>query len=633
MDELRPYEPEPEHRDDPAPSEEASDIAAPHEEGAPVDDGDAPAEADETPAREPELDDSPLDEPIDADELEVLGEIEPGTEAFVVEIPEHAGAAEFDERSEPVAAPQAVAGPVEQTADVPARPRTVERADLPRNLRLGLALCLIFGGLIAIGVHVLLAWTHHADRYGIDDVAGAWIAMSRYADEGLLYPPFYDEATGNYGGGRQMPVGVLVNAFAAQFTGEYLTSAKLVSAASALLLVYLMGLVMGRLRCSTVASLGAIGAALMTGPMLVATTSVRVDALPAALQLLAVMLFVDRKGRPVAVSRRLVFTAALACTAAIFCRLSALWAPVAIVVWLLARERRWLWTYLGYQVGMLLVVAAFFHLLSDGRFVDNVFALGGADNDGMALWLRVPLLLFMLLVDHAPATWVLLPLATFGLMLRAQRGDWHIVHIGLVASFVVLVVGLVTADARANDMLDVIVLGAICAADVWRIARKPGRRVMEPAQAAIAVMLLWSMAGGLVVHVRADILESLAIVVFDERPARYDRTPLAGFLATDMAVLSEDPSINVTLGQRPVVLDAGLLRQLSDQRLAVVEPLVERIGQRKFDAIVLIRDIDEQGWWYEHVHFGRPIRAAIEEHYRLVTERHGLYLYGPMRAD
>jgi hypothetical protein len=366
----------------------------------------------------------------------------------------------------------------------------------------------------------------------------------------------------------------------------------------------------------------------MTPAMLHAAASVTGAALPTALQLLAIMLFVDRRGRAVEVSRRMVFIAALACTAAMYARLEAVWAMLAITVWLIARQPRWLWTYAGYQAGMIVVTAAFFHLASDGRFVQTVDGLGFEPNDGRGGLLRTLVLLLVLVRDHAPATWVLIPLAVFGLVLRTMRGRWHIVHIALVACGVSLLVSLARGTAGPTVMLDTIVLGAICAADLWRVSLN-GARAMGPAQAVMAVLLLWSTVGGLAMHVRADALGALNVLLYGRHDSKLSPRPLAGLIGPDDALLTEDPSLAVAMGRHPVVLDPWMLKRIGDQRPAAVDRLVARIERGDFDAIVLLRKADAYSPWYREVNLGSAVVGAIEAHYRRLAVRHGFEVYVP----
>ena len=58
-------------------------------------------------------------------------------------------------------------------------------------------------------------------------------------------------------------------------------------------------------------------------------------------------------------------------------------------------------------------------------------------------------------------------------------------------------------------------------------------------------------------------------------------------------VLSEDPSIEVALGRRPIVLDPFMLTRLDRIHPEWVDPLIARIAQRRFGLVVLVVSLDD----------------------------------------
>ena len=79
-------------------------------------------------------------------------------------------------------------------------------------------------GSLALAAWAILAIVHADDRYLVNHVSGAWMALAQYANDGLLYPPLYDGES--FGGTRQMPLQILAHAGLARVSGEYLVSGK-----------------------------------------------------------------------------------------------------------------------------------------------------------------------------------------------------------------------------------------------------------------------------------------------------------------------------------------------------------------------------------------------------------------------
>src|SRR5688500_13453413 len=94
---------------------------------------------------------------------------------------------------------------------------------------------------------ILLASNHADDRYAIDHVDGARIALVEYVREGTFDPSLVED--GLYGGTRFMPLPVLVHAGLADLTGEYLTSGKILSYATMAALLLTVAVILRTAGC------------------------------------------------------------------------------------------------------------------------------------------------------------------------------------------------------------------------------------------------------------------------------------------------------------------------------------------------------------------------------------------------
>lgn len=224
--------------------------------------------------------------------------------------------------------------------------------------RCGTALMGLLAAL-AVSTWLILEFGHLHDRFNVNAVSGSFLALAERAREGTLYPPLFDGQS--YGGTRSMPVPILLYAGAISIGDELLAPAKLVDFLSSALLVVVLFTVLTRLGAGVILSLALASTVLTTQVFLLAGTGIRPEALPTALQLGATAL-VAFSGR-----RRAVLFAAALCVVAFLSKLSALWAPVAIVIWLLARDRRSLALFtLVFGVGAVVSVLAF-NIVSEGK--------------------------------------------------------------------------------------------------------------------------------------------------------------------------------------------------------------------------------------------------------------------------
>jgi hypothetical protein len=484
---------------------------------------------------------------------------------------------------------------------------------------LSIALVLVAGLALAAGV--ILAAAHLNDRYLLDHVSGSRMALAKYFNDGTLYPELFNGAF--YGGTRWMPVPIILHGVLARLTGDYLVSGKLLSYVAMAALLLTMFWVMRRLGTPFPLALGLTAVVLATRTGLSGAMDIRLDALPLLLQIMAVHI-VSRTSRP-----RAVVGAAALSALALMSKVSALWAPIAVVVWLLGRDRRRLLWFTTAYVGFAGVALLIFIAISDGRIVENIFGLSASGITGPRSLFVAPWRLVDVFVSHAPAAWALLPFIGFVTWRALKERAASIYLTSLVCALGILIVVLADIGTGWNQLLDVIVLSALV---VGELAGRPspGAGVShEPPGGTVSLLLaltvLWVVASGAAVTLVPDVQEAVA------RPDSYGKAPLDGVVTPRSTILSEDPYIPLSLGQTPVVLDPFMLLRIGSQDPAARASLVERIEARQFDLVVLVVPLKplDQEWWVEY-HFGPDIVRAIAGSYASAGRVEGYYLYTPV---
>ena len=469
-----------------------------------------------------------------------------------------------------------------------------------------------------LGCWLLIASVHLDDKYALDHTAGAWLALARSVNAGVLYPPLYDGSS--FGGTRFMPLQFVTHAGLARVTGDYLVSGKLLGYASALALFALTFVLARRLGGSLAVAVGAVAAVVVTPTGLLAATSVRGDALPVALQLGGLMLATR-------CSRRATAGSAFLCALAMLSKSSAVWATLAIVLWLAVRDRRRLLPFSICFATILGSGLVLFEVLSSGRMSENILGLSSAGLGGGASIVSDGTHRF---VDYgqryANAAWVLIPLSLAGLVAALGRRRLTLYHVAFLIALPLVVVELADVGASWNHLLDVEVLTALLVAELYGAASERSRPLVAT---VVLVGLVWGIGTSFQLKERKDAADAVRAVL-GSGPS-YDRRPLANELGPDDVVLSEDPYVPVSLDRDPVVLDPfmllRLLRDHPDWRAA----LVRRIDARRFTKIVLTRKLDPSDRWWREYHFGVPVVRAISRNYRLHRRvgRYWLYQPGP----
>ena len=467
----------------------------------------------------------------------------------------------------------------------------------------------------------LIAGVHANDGYNVHQVSGVWLALAADAERGVLYPPLYDGR--DFGGTRYMPGQILVYTGAEKATGDRVVGAKIAVYLFALLLFVLVFASLRLLGCPVPLALGLVAVLLASGVGFLATTAVGGDTLPVVLQL-AALLTVGRKDGRLAAAGAGAFGALATLT-----KVTALWAPAAIVVWLLVRKRARLLPFVASYVGLLAFGLAVTEIASDGRFSTNMFELSGAGFMGFdSVVVESPGKLIALAQGHATSILVLLPFALASLLFAALDRAVTLYHVSFPFALAILLVQLADRGTFYNHLLDLSVLSVILVGGLWR--RAAAETGLAGVRVVVLVATIWAAGVGWYVDVKPAAAEAARVVVGRADRAAYAKKPPPDALRATDRVLSDDPYVPLALGYRPVVLDAFMLLRIAERHPAWRRALIERIDAREFDKVVLLERLNRSDWW-RYTHFGLPIVEAIERNYTLSRrlQWRDLWIYVP----
>jgi hypothetical protein len=442
---------------------------------------------------------------------------------------------------------------------------------------------------------------HLHDRFGINHVSGAQLALTRHFQTGRLDPAFFDPPV--IGGTRFSPVPTLIHAGVDLGVDDLFVSGRLMTAA--------FGLASGGLVFWICRTYGvnrrwaAIAGAVMlaTPEIFTVSTSIRQDVVALGFVLGS---FALARSAP---SRIALVLAGVCSSLAVFSKPTAGWVIPVIVVMLWSNRAALGW-YLG--AGAVSGFGAFWLImaLSDGRYLDTLRLLF-AGSTSLESTLLAPERAFRAVLRSAPII-----LVGFAAWFSNRRVRHRELDVAAVVLTVLVVVLFRDSGVGANHLVDQAAFATILlAVGVGAPAHDGGARRMAGLLAVALLILGWMGA-----------VDALQLTGPGAPPIRVARN----LVPDDSRVLSEDPGVVVGMGQVPELLDSYMVQRLPGESGELARNyLVEQIAGGAYDRIVLLDRLEVGGRFANTNHFTPEIGRAIEERYILLGQADGFWVYAP----
>jgi hypothetical protein len=496
------------------------------------------------------------------------------------------------------------------------------RVGLWQRLR---ALSLTDALLGASGSVVLLSWVvlalvHLDDSYGLNHVSSVYSALAASFHDGRYYPPLAED--GHYGGCRYMPLQPFLHATLARCTGDYLISGKLLAWLLTVTLLLELILILRDLGCRPGLSLALAGLVLLTRAGYLAATTIRGDLLPVVLQLGALLVVCHWSGW------RGLLVAAGICCLALMAKQTAAWAGAAIILSCGAARWRLGVLFAATWLGLFACGMVALHLATHGLMLANfaVSSAGGLSIFGAAV---APLNMLYRLGRGDVTAVFLVPVAVVGCVVAWRSRQMTVYHRALLVSLPITLVIFADKGADYNHLIDLVVLAVPVAGCLWCTLQHGAENL--GVRAGLAVTGVWVLFAGWTGVMERPLRE----IVFHraDLTVRYPSRPLVGVLPDGGSVFSEDPWVEVSRGQRPVVQDMFALAVMTQKYPDVTAPLIRKLEQGDFQRVVLLRRLDRANGddWYEWYgrNLGPVVVRAIADHYQLVEQKEGYFVYTP----
>jgi hypothetical protein len=486
----------------------------------------------------------------------------------------------------------------------------------PVSVALWLLACAVLAGWLAlVGLHV-------NDDYRIGHNQGVWLAVADAARNGRLYPPIFDGE--HYAGTRYMPGPILLNGFAAGLSDDPLVGGKLLAAVLMATLLAIVIFVLRRCSCPWPVAVTLAATIVATDTGLQAGTSIGGDLLPTVLQTGALAIALGRERRHLAI-------AGVLAGFGIASKLTGVWGLAAVTTWLvMTRQRHTAVLFAAVCVGTASLSLGAVEVMSNGGLSQHLLAFSVAGVHGGGSLLRGPNQVLYNLLGHAWSTVVLFPIAALGVLLPGRSRQISLLHIALAYALLLLVITYADVGTGFNQLLDVVVLTVLAVGDLAGRATSVDRPEAAVLSLAVLVSVVWAGGLDLVRTVGFDVRGAVAAAT-GGRPATRAAIAAAAIVKPQEAVLAEDPAIYVALRRQPVVMDPFMVMRLDRVRPQLVEPLIARISERRFDLVVLVVPLDDRSldYWWNDFHYGPRVAAALRDSYRADGTLGRYFLYRP----
>jgi hypothetical protein len=341
-----------------------------------------------------------------------------------------------------------------------------------------------------------------------------------------------------------------------------------------------------------------------------ALLTIREDSLAAALNVWGVALCT---GQP---SPRRLYSAASFFTLAFATKETSVFGASAVfLALLLNRKFTDAWRFLAATTAGYLSVVVIIYIASSGRAFEGLrYTL--ATGSGIRSLINSPVTIVEAMNGYR-AEMILLALALAAFVMIRSR--LNLPSLLFLCTFAVTLVIFSSEGTAGNHLIDLLVASMVMFV-AW-ISEFP------VADFGIAVLTMASLVAwlGVVVQHRYD----------DLVPVHHQLQAVVSAVGdTDKHILSDNPLVPLTAGQRPFVLDAFMFRVLQERVPHFGEPMWQMLRERRFAAVVLVDDpdSDEGKDTYSNYHFGDDFMELMRQNYELAGSAGTEYIFLPRKA-
>ena len=462
----------------------------------------------------------------------------------------------------------------------------------------------VFGAIIALSV---------VNNTSLDHVSGAWIAMAMDLRDGVFYRPLFDESTG-FGGTRFFPLFFSLIAMTTKLLDSPVLSGYIISVFSGMLLLLACYVFLRRVDVKPAFAVALCVLLLSSYSIRYGFESVRGDVLPLALNLLGLVIYMGKSPR-----RAYLYVAAFLFVLAFATKVTAVHGVVSLFIWLLltGRSREGLQLLLVTIAGYAIFIG-FLYFSTAGRVYEifQVCATGGAD---ISTILKAPIKFVFTISSKDQESMILLFWAVVLFFFRYKDLNTSLPTIFIAVTLIITVLLYGSPGVVFNHLVDISAASLLFVGYAGFSTRS---MIIRPSAGIYIVLMIFTMMKNLWM-----ISDGLA-----EYKLGRNKYPehITDFVKQQEGILlSEDPLLPVFANKKPYMLDPFMLRLVMQNDAAIRTMVVTRIINKKYSAIVFVKDPLENKDWYSDLHFGETFMINVLGNYKESVRMGEYVIYQP----
>lgn len=461
---------------------------------------------------------------------------------------------------------------------------------------------LLIGAVLHIAVVI-------SNNTRLDHCSGEWVALAMDLADGVFYRPLLSED--GYGGTQYMPLQFVLNAALIKLGIPPLYGGYIITVSSTFGILIGVFYLLRHLGVETKLLIPCTLLILSTASARMATTSIRGDILPAALNIWGLVFcaaVITRNWRPSA-----VFWAAIFFTLAFTAKITTLFGFAAALTALFLNGRKKAACKLAIltATGILLCLVTI-HFVSQGRALD-AFQVCASAGTRSVFGITGPKRMVAALVRNDPKALSLFILSAACLLINLKK-SWK-----ELSSLVFIITGLATAvifswiGASYNHLLDISVAAVIL------LAVQLQRKQLNLSFGVNVLAILAIIAFGRLMYKSYTHIQGLKNVNYESVLQRFNQS--------ERPVLCENALLPVLAGQRPYLLNPFVFRIVIQKNPKIAKDFWRKLSEQYFGAVILISDPEtkEGRECLNDHHIGPGFVKNLLKHYQPVERYHGSF--------